>query len=383
MSDKNGKNKNVKKLFVDAHTFDESYQGIRTFLKGIYSHLKLDSEELQVYLAANNIDNLKAEFKNQPFKYIKLKHKNKYLRMGYEIPKIIRTYNFDYAHFNYYLPLFLSSKCKYIVTIHDVLFLDYPKYFPLKYKVINGIFFRRSALKSHIITTVSEYSAKRIAEFYKIPKKSIAITPNAVAKEYLENKNKTKDKNDIKEHFGIDNFIVYVSRIEPRKNHKVLVKAYEDMKLWEKDVMLVFIGERSFKDKELTNYIKKVNIICNGKIRHLKNINNTQLIKFYNAAELSVFPSLFEGFGIPPLESAVLKTPTICSDTTAMKDYTFFEDCFFDPNSVSELKSKIQEVFNKKDSQTYKDSLDLISQEIIKKYTWERSANVIKDIILK
>ena len=139
----------AKTLFVDAHTFDESHQGIRTFIKGVYEEIDVHSSELHIYLAANNIDNLKKEFRDQPnFKYIKLKSKNKYIRLAYEIPKIIKCNTFDYAHFNYYLPLFLNKKCKYIVTIHDVLFIDFPQYFPLKYRLINTILFKRLLKKS-------------------------------------------------------------------------------------------------------------------------------------------------------------------------------------------------------------------------------------------
>ena len=131
------------KLLVDAHTFDENHQGIRTFLKGIYGTDAVNSSNnLMIYLASHNIDNLKKEFKDQSnFKFIKLKFRNKYIRLLYELPKIIAEHSFDYIHFNYYLPFFLNRKCKYIVTIHDVLFIDFPKYFPVKYRLINSFLF--------------------------------------------------------------------------------------------------------------------------------------------------------------------------------------------------------------------------------------------------
>jgi len=189
-------------LLVDAHTFDENHQGIRTFLKGIYTCLDINSSYITIYLAAHDINNLKKEFKNQPeFKYIRLKSSNKYVRLVYEMPKLINKFKIDFAHFNYYLPLFLSSNCKYIVTIHDVLFIDFPQYFPLKYRILNTFLFKRSAYKAELLTTVSNYSANQIKKHFKIPKKKVTILPNGISDMYKREYNKTNHRDYIKKHY--------------------------------------------------------------------------------------------------------------------------------------------------------------------------------------
>ena len=215
------------KLLGDAHTFDENHQGIRTFLKGIYgTDVVNSSNNLMIYLASHNIDNLKKEFKDQSnFKFIKLKFRNKYIRLLYELPKIIAEHSFDYIHFNYYLPFFLNRKCKYIVTIHDVLFIDFPKYFPVKYRLINSFLFKRSARKADFLTTVSKYSADRIKENFNLGNKKITVLPNAIGESFKVLRNKRDDRDYIKKKYGIDEFIIYVSRIELRKNHFRLIKA--------------------------------------------------------------------------------------------------------------------------------------------------------------
>ncbi|HCY80302.1 MAG TPA: glycosyltransferase family 1 protein [Xanthomarina gelatinilytica] len=374
----------IKTLFVDAHTFDENHQGIRTFIKGIYQAIQIDSSKLQIYLAANNISNLKEEFKDQPdFKYIQLQTKNKYKRLAYEIPKIIKRHQFDFAHFNYYLPLFLNNKCQYIVTIHDVLFIDFPQYFPLKYRLINTYLFKRSALKAQILTTVSNYSAERIKYHFNIPLKQIHVLPNAINKEYTSVHHKQKDKIYIKKNYNLDKFIVYVSRIEPRKNHLKLLQAYKELELWKKEISLVFIGKESFIDPKLNSLIAEVNKESQGKLVRFDNVANKDLIRFYNAAELAVFPSLCEGFGIPPIESAVLKTPTLCSNSTAMKDFAFFGDKLFDANSKEILKKMLLiEIENNKLEQE-NERLEKIAESIIHTYSWNRTANMLKNLILK
>jgi glycosyltransferase involved in cell wall biosynthesis len=367
-----------KKLFVDAHTFDEQHQGIRTFLKGIYSVLDVDKNEFEVILAANNVENLKQEFRHQKdFKFVKLKYTTKYLRLAYEIPKLIKTLQVDYAHFNYYLPLFLSPGCKYIVTIHDVLFIDYPQFFPVKYRLINTYLFKRSAKKADFVTTVSEYSRQRLKKHFDISNKDITILHNAVGNVYLKKHDKAKDKKHIKDKFGIEKYIVFVSRFEPRKNHSLLLQAYKELELWKAGYALVFIGKETFKMQQLQLEMDEVKQQSNHKLYTLDGIDNDDLVKFYNAAEFSVFPSLCEGFGIPPLESAVLKTPTLCSKATAMSDFDFFGEQLFDPISKKELKSKLQDQIN---SQNHVD-VEKISEDILHRYSWDKTAKLLFKLI--
>ena len=374
----------TKKILVDAHTFDEAHQGIRTFLKGIYTTFKItESDDIIIYLAANNIENLKIEFnENNNIKFIKLKFKNKYLRLAYEIPKIIYKHKFQFAHFNYYLPLFLNKKCKYIVTLHDVLFIEYPEYFPLKYRIINSFLFKRSAKKANILTTVSNYSSNQLKKFFNLKNKAITVLPNAVGPIYSVNHDKKEHIEYIKRKYGIKNYIIYVSRIEPRKNHYKLIMAYKELKLWERDIPLVLIGKTSFKDVKLNFLIEEVKKLSSGNLIRIKDVPTNELIKFYNAALLSVFPSLCEGFGIPPLESAALKTPTICSNVTAMTDFTFFKEYFFDASTIENIKDKIDITLSEINTEKMKSDFKRISSIIKKEYSWSNTSNLLKEIII-
>ncbi|MBT8268057.1 MAG: glycosyltransferase family 4 protein [Flavobacteriaceae bacterium] len=371
------------KLLVDAHTFDETHQGIRSFLKGIYSAIDFTEEEVEVILAANDIENLKKEFKDQKsFKYVKLKSKNKYIRLAYEIPKLIRHHKIDFAHFNYFLPLFLSKRCKYIVTIHDVLFIDFPEFFPLKYRIINGFMYRRSAHKSSILTTVSRYSAERIRECFKTDDKTIHVIPNSVGEYYFEDRDKEADRDYMKAKYGLGNYMLYVSRIEPRKNHAMILKIFMEQKLWEQDMKMVFIGNESLESKELTELMAQIKDHSADSVAIFENVSNEELVKFYNAARLSVFLSYCEGFGIPPLESGVLKTPTLCSRATAMMDFDFFEEYLVDPDDKDLIKNKTLEILDNPDSVELKRRMVEIADAIKERYNWKKSAKKFKNSLL-
>jgi glycosyltransferase involved in cell wall biosynthesis len=101
------------------------------------------------------------------------------------------------------------------------------------------------------------------------------------------------------------------------------------------------------------------------------------LREFLNGAELFVYPSLAEGFGIPPLEAGVLKTPVLCSSKTAMGDFQFFGDDLFDPEDTIEFQAKLKK---KLEYKTNEGKLDYICDTIQSVYSWGESANKINKI---
>jgi len=362
------------KILIDAHVFDGKFQGSRTYIKGIYSEMILLKKEWEFYFVAQNISTLKEEFGEHPnVHFLPLTSTNKISRLLVEFPKLIRKHQIDYSHFQYITPLIKVGK--YIVTNHDILFEEarFRKYFPYKYRFVNGFLFKRSAKFADILITVSEYSKSKINEYYHIPKEKIIITPNAI------NLNLDKLSNDgyIEKKYGCKKYILFVSRIEPRKNHISILKAFKNLKLYEKGFELVFIGNQDIKDIAYNDYLAKNEPIFKNKLHLFSNIAEAELKKFYTNSEFVVYPSFAEGFGIPPLEGAVYKKPVLCSKATAMSEFSFF-NYFIDPYNQKEIEGTILEIINKKS-----ENLEEIQQTILKKYHWKKSAqgliSVFKD----
>ena len=101
-------------------------------------------------------------------------------------------------------------------------------------------------------------------------------------------------------------------------------------------------------------------------IVHFENVSQLELYSFYNQAELFVYPSVAEGFGIPPLEAAMLKCKVLCSNQTAMSDFDFFGSYLFNPNKPDELKSKMSSILTD-DEYPY----DEIRNSVISRYNWK------------
>lgn len=355
------------KLLVDAHVFDGKYQGTRTYLQGIYSYMT-KNKDIDFYFASKNIVNIQRIFgEAENIHYIQLKSSNKIFRLAFEFPKIIKKYKIDYAHFQYISPIIKC--CKEIVTIHDIIFIDFPQYFPLSYRIKNSLLFRRAANRADILLTVSNYSKEAITEHFGINNEKIYITPNAVLS--LENE---QELPDIKKKYNIEKYILSVSRIEPRKNHQLLLRAYVELELYRQDIKLVLVGALDLKNKEFNDFYKKLGDEIKSNILIMQ-VPYQELVSLYKNALLFVFPSFAEGFGIPPIEAITFGCETLCSDQTAMKEFDFMGDNFFSPYSLEELKKKIILHLNKKNTEN-----QLL--RINEKYNWEKISDNFYNLLI-
>ncbi len=358
-------------LLVDAHVFDHAHEGSRTYIYELYRRVVKLNPDITFYFVSYDPIPVENLTKEDNAIHVKLNSQNKYVRLLWEFPKIIKNRKIDFAHFQYISPWLKT--CKEIVTIHDILFLDFPQYFSLRYRLVNGFLFKRSALRSELLLTVSQYSKYALSSHYGISLSKIHITPNAVA---LDN-NLSGVSSEI-EVLIKDKYILYVSRIEPRKNHIVLLQAFFNSIAASKDYKLIFVGRKDIEVPQLNQYLSNLSPKNLEKIIWLNNISNSDLSTIYKNAELFVYPSLAEGFGIPPLEAAIHEIPVLCANVTAMKDYSFFGEGLFDPSNVDELSSKINTIIEK--GRDLK-SLKLIKLKVLELYSWDRSAQIFGQLI--
>lgn len=372
------KSKLVKKIFIDGHSFDTSFQGTTSYLIGLYSSLMEDYKDIEIHIGTKNPKNVQKYFNNyQNIKFIKYKSNISFLRIFFEIPSIIKKNKFDFAHFQYVIPFSRSKGCKYFVTIHDILFEDFENLFPFFYKFTRKILFKYAAKNADKVFTVSKYSKSRIEKLYNINPKKIEITFNGINDMfYYFQASKNQSKDYILKKYGLENYLLYVSRIEPRKNHTSLIKTILNTSI-DNSHKVVFIGENSLIP-DFEKIISKANKRNKKFIYWYRNVALEDLLHFYNAGEAFIFPSLAEGFGIPPLEAAIMNIPVLCSNQTAMSDFVFFEPHSFDPRNQKEFESKLLSFINGiKNIDTEK-----IKNDIIKKYNWKESSSVFYEQLI-
>jgi glycosyltransferase involved in cell wall biosynthesis len=367
------------RIFVDAHVFDGEFQGTLTYIKELYLKVLENHPDIIIYFGANKIENVKKVFGGYSnVKYIEYTSTNSLKRIFVEIPKIIDSINCTHAHFQYIIPFKKNKNCKYIVTIHDILFNDFPKEFSLLYRLQRNVLFYLSAKRSDYLLTVSNYSKQQISEQYRIDMDRIIVTPNAVSEDFFQFKpSKLESKKYIDEKYDVRHYILYISRIEPRKNQTILLKAFIDENLWQKGFTLVLIGSNTL-ETNLFDMMEHLTEDAKKYIKWIEQVDYNDLKHILNAAELFVYPSKAEGFGIPPLEAGALCTPVLCSNATAMKDFDFFAPYIFDPDNYGEFQKKLLDIVENKNS------IDVVSiqEEIKNKYSWAQSANILVNKVI-
>lgn len=359
------------KIFVDCHVFDKGFQGTRSYIQGLYLELIKD-EKKHFFLAANDIENLKKTFGNpQNITYLNYKTKNPIFRLLIEIPMLIKKNKIDFAHFQYRVPPI--KFCKYIVTTHDVLFEDFPEDFPVLNRLQCFYTYKYSAKISDVVFTVSEYSKRQIQKHLKI--ENPIVMCNGVDKEFSKPYDKVLIQNEVKNKYGISNYIIYISRWEPRKNHHLLLKYFVELELY-KNHHLVLIGDDTFKNLEYENYYNNINQEAKDKIKTFKRVDFEMMLLFLRGAKVSVYPSRAEGFGIPPLESIAAQIPTIVSNRTAMSDFDFFEKYAFNPENANDFKrALIDSIDNPYNQMDYKKKC------VNERYNWKLAATIFNTSI--
>jgi len=354
------------RLFVDAHVFDGIPQGTVTYLAGLYSELIKDSR-FQLFIGSNERGVAEKFLGNNNFVHIKYNTHSKFKRLLYTIPKALKDNKIDFAHFQYISPLL--KPCRYIVTIHDLLFMEFPENFPLIYRLKNSILFYLSAKRADLTITVSGYSKESIHKFFKIPLNKIEITPNAVVESH-ENPKPIQQLLDKK-------FILYVSRIEPRKNQALLIEIWKELNFCDQNIDLVLVGSEGIKDDQFNQQLKDLSVREQEHFHWLTKIPSKNLTWLYQNCSLFVFPSSAEGFGVPPLEAAIYGAKVICSNTTAMADYDFFGEALFSPDNKIEFKKLIEYTLNHMNTQSD------AKKEIQTRYNWATISKHFSELIIK
>ena len=326
------------RVFVDAHVFDDLSQGSKTYLNGLYTSVLAVNLQDDFYFASNQISSVTKEFGTSLNVHaLQYRSHSRVIRLGWNIPQLIQDHKIDWAHFQYISPA--RKTCAEIVTIHDLLFLDFPDYFPRNYRLARNFLFRRSAKRADWVLTVSEFSKNALMEYYDLDEEKIIITPNGILDFFWKHDNGTSD---IGIKHNLKRFVLYVSRFEPRKNQLGLLDAYLKLELWKQEIQLVFVGGVGIQNSKFQMRYNSLDDKLKKCILVLEELSLRDLKWLYEKCELFVYPSFAEGFGIPPLEALACNANVICSNTTAMSEFRFLGDRLFDPNNQNKLIEKIE-----------------------------------------
>ncbi len=227
-------------------------------------------------------------------------------------------------------PIFIPKNKKSVVTIHDVAFITQADTFSKFFRWYYNFMIPFTIKRADKIITVSQSSKNEIIKYYPYAKDKVEVIYLGVTKKY-------KILDNIKK----EDQILYVGSLNKRKNFIGVIKAFEKIKF--KNFKLIIVGNFSsnFNIDEKTNQILK-DAKLNKNITFLSNIDENKLITLYNSSKLSIFPSFYEGFGLPVLESMACGTSVICSHISSLPEVGGDAVIYCDPFNIDDIKEKIE-----------------------------------------
>lgn len=274
----------------------------------------------------------------------------------------------DVLHVQYIAPPFFKGKL--VVTIHDLCFLHFPDSFSRFEALRSKILIKRTAKKAEKIITGSLFSKTDIAQKYRVAPEKIKVIPSGVAPVF-NNHNDKEGALKILQKYDIRRpYVLSVGRLNPRKNLLTLIEAFVSLK--ERESLpheLVIVGKEDYKTGEMRRHIKEKNLEDSVCLTGL--VPDEDLPYIYGGADVFVYPSLFEGVGLPVLEAMKSGIPVITSNTSSLKEIVGEAAITVNPFEPGELNEALLRLLAHPDQRKAYIDKGLAKAE---EYSWEKTA---------
>ena len=286
----------------------------------------------------------------------------------FTLPRLARKYEVDILHSPANLaPLFYSGRS--IVHIHDLCFVVNPQWYSFTFRTAYNFAVPRLAKRATRVTTNSNNSRNDLLQFCNLSSEKVSQVYWAVDDLFLEPSSSDSEEAELRVGNELEDYILYVGSLEPRKNIGTLLKAYESLRLHNPAVQskLVLIGGESplFADVRLQVQRFKEDIIFKGFV------NDKMLRAFYRQARLFVYPSLYEGFGLPPLEAMASGVPVVTSVSSSIPEVVGEAALMVSPYDHRQLAGAMERLLT---DQPLRELMIEKGREQVKKFNWYRVA---------
>ncbi len=297
------------------------------------------------------------------------KRMNKTFWMQYHLRRQLKKMKLDLCHFtNSVGPI--SAPCPTILTIHDMTLWLHPSYHPWQRLVAMRPIIPIAARKAEAIITVSHSAKKDIVRILGVPAEKVHVIYEAPGAEFRP-LNNGPELEVARRKYGLpEHFILHVGTLEPRKNLVRLLEAFEQLRRTRAiGHDLVFAGKRGWKDDAIFATVQRLNLA--GAVHFLDFVPGRLLPAIYNLADTLVFPSMYEGFGLPLVEAMACGTPVVASPFGALKEVAGEAAVFINPTDVTSIVDGLRRVLADRQLHT---SLRIQGLERARQFGWEKTA---------
>lgn len=361
-------------IVIDARMIGKKMHGIARYTYNLIKNLvKIDPRNRYTILVTKDIGDLPASTGNLEMRFLK----SRWISVSeqWELVKILKVLKPDLYHTpSFVAPVF--NPFPMIMTIHDVNHIALANNYTALHRLYYKFIVKPSAHKSAKILTGSDFSRREISKYLSMPNEKIKVIYYGCDEEFkpiedLQNLRRVREK------YGFPkSFILYVGSHKPHKNLSNLLKAYARISL---DIPLVLSGKGNEKLLEIS---RRLNI--EKRVRWVGEIEKNDLPSVYNCATVFVFPSIYEGFGLPPIEAMACGCPAVVSNVTSLPEVCGDAAYYVDPFDVTSMANGIYKVIT---DEGLKENLVRKGLQRVKMFHWKESAEehmkIFEEVIKK
>ncbi len=378
------------KIGIDIRNIGKNRTGDEVvFLNLVRELLKVDGEDEYLLFLDGRTEEELAELKSRlgvsdrnRARFVNLPAKNKFDWNLWWLPRYLRSCEVDLYHTQYIVPFFVPKRTKVVTHIHDVSFRAYPEYISWSDRWLLNALIPRSLRRADMIVAPSEFTKQEIEKYYGVPSEKITVVYNAVAPDFFGEGSNMKvgpepDEvriSNVRQKYRLpEKFILYVGTLQPRKNIPVLLEALDRLRREKahESIRLVLVGNRKGHhfDSRIDETISRLGM--EDRVVFPGFVDQTDLPILVGLASVFVFPSKYEGFGIPILEAMSRGVPVVASDIPALREAGGDAAIFVDPDSANDFSSALARILESSD---LRESIRKRGYVRSGHFSWEESA---------
>jgi alpha-1,3-rhamnosyl/mannosyltransferase len=367
------------KIAIDVRKWRD--YGIGTYVRNVVRHLARLDQRNTYFLFCHGTDEPTLRDLSENFVPVVDESLQYRLREHFSIPFKLRRLGAELLHSPHYVrPLLCTIPS--VVTIHDCIHLLFPQYLPNRMAYRYARFVMGSAIeRSALVYTVSQASRADILRFYpSTDPDKVRVIPNAIDPELLVDPGE-EERERIRERYQIrGRFVLFAGNVKPHKNLERLIRAFAIVRAQSgrRDLRLVLIGEDVSRYNSLRRTAEEAGV--RPDVRFFGFVPHQTLAALYRMASVFAFPSLYEGFGLPPLEAMACGTPVLTSSISSLPEVAGDAALLVDPYSVEEIAEGLARLL---DDDGLRHSLVARGRARAAGFSWERAARAILDGYLR
>ena len=351
---------------VDAHAIGQHLTGNETYIRNLltcFAEIDRESDFVAYYSREDARGVVPARFIQRRVSV------NPFRRLGFDLPRRLRHDRPALLHVQYTAPLFCPTPV--VVSVHDVSFLENPEYFAPFRRVQLRYTVHRTVKTAACVLTASQFSKRGILEAYGLPEERVAVIPNGVSSVFRPIAREVA-RRTVESSLGVRApFVMTVGDLQRRKNHIGLIEAFTELLETHPALPhhLVIVGKETWHASEIRDAARRSS--ASTRIHFTGFVSDEEVLRLYGACDLFVYPSFYEGFGLPILEAMACARAVACSNTSAMPEVADSAALLFNPRSRREIVLAMRDLLLNPELRM---RMERLAQQRAAMFGWEQTA---------